>query len=152
MGMKTLLVLLEKWLNQAGLCNRISQELYFGTHYWRMEVLWKIKLLHFIIRLTHANVWESIGKPCSCIQFNKTCIVYYKSRKNPYQYYKSRENPSQVLQVMCNEIEGSYDKIIITIVPSYTGKILLICCRWHCYSCFTLVTIQTATNSWYFPV
>ena len=22
----------------------------------------------------------------------------------------------------CNEIEGSYDKIIITIVPSYTGK------------------------------
>ena len=23
---------------------------------------------------------------------------------------------------MCNEIEGSYDKIIITIVPSYTGK------------------------------
>ena len=23
---------------------------------------------------------------------------------------------------MCNEIEGSYDKIVITIVPSYTGK------------------------------
>ena len=23
---------------------------------------------------------------------------------------------------MCNEIEGSYDKIIITIVPNYTGK------------------------------
>ena len=23
---------------------------------------------------------------------------------------------------MCNEIESSYDKIIITIVPSYTGK------------------------------
>ena len=23
---------------------------------------------------------------------------------------------------MCNEIEGSYDKIIIIIVPSYTGK------------------------------
>ena len=23
---------------------------------------------------------------------------------------------------MCNEIEDSYDKIIITIVPSYTGK------------------------------
>ena len=23
---------------------------------------------------------------------------------------------------MCNEIEGSYDKIIITIAPSYTGK------------------------------
>ena len=24
----------------------------------------------------------------------------------------------------CNEIEGSYDKIIITIIPSYTGKII----------------------------
>ena len=65
--------------------------------------------------LTHANVWESIGKPCSCTQFIKSCIFYCKSRENPYQ----------VLQVMCaacNEIEGSYDKIIITIVPSYTGK------------------------------
>ena len=35
----------------------------------------------------------------------------------------SRENPYQVLQVhvrcvwMCNEIEGLYDKIIITVVP-----------------------------------
>ena len=52
---------------------------------------------------------------------------------------------------MCNEIKGSYDKIIITIVPSYTGKKKsLVCCRWHCYLCSTLVTIQTATNSWYF--
>ena len=44
------------------------------------------------------------------------------------QYCKSHENPYQVLQVTfaasecCNEIEGSYDKIIITIVPSYTWK------------------------------
>ena len=35
---------------------------------------------------------------------------------------------------MCNEIEGSYDKIIITIVPSYTGKnttrlLLMLCTR-----------------------
>ena len=27
---------------------------------------------------------------------------------------------------MCNEIEGSYDKIIIIIVPSYTRKISLV--------------------------
>ena len=62
----------------------------------------------------------------------------YKSRENPYQYCESRENPYPVLQVTresvsgttshmrcvwtCNEIEGSYDKIVITIVPSYTGK------------------------------
>ena len=53
-----------------------------------------------IIRLTHANVWESMGKHCSCMQFIKSRIFYYKSRENPYQYYKSRENPYQVLQVM----------------------------------------------------
>ena len=28
-------------------------------------------------------------------------------------------------------------------------KISLVCCRWHCYSCCTLITIQTATNLWY---
>ena len=64
---------------------------------------------HFIIRVTHVNVWESMGKPCSCMQFIKSRIFYckshnnpyqyYKSRENPYQYYKSRENPYQVLQV-----------------------------------------------------
>ena len=54
---------------------------------------------HLIIRLTHANVWESMGKPCSCMQFIKSRIFYCKSRENPYQYYKSRENPYQVLQV-----------------------------------------------------
>ena len=53
----------------------------------------------FIIRLTHANVWESMGKPCSCMQFIKSRIFYCKSRENPYQYYKSHENPYQVLQV-----------------------------------------------------
>ena len=83
-----------------------------------------------------------MGKPSSCTQFIKSPIFYSKSRENPYQYCKSRENPYQVLQVTrksvsgttshvricisttspCNEIEGSYDKIIITIVPSYIGK------------------------------
>ena len=41
------------------------------------------------------------------------------------RYYKSRENPYQVLQVTCAASEhamGSYDKIIITIVPSCTGE------------------------------
>ena len=78
------------------------------------------------MRLTHANVWESMGKPCSCVQFIKSRIFYCKSRENLYQYYKSRENPYQVLQVTHAASEramrGSYDKIIITIAPSYTGK------------------------------
>ena len=74
-------------------------------------------------------------------QFIKSRICYYKSRENPYQYYKSRENPYQyykssenpyqvhVLQVTCAASEhamGSYDKIIITILPSYTGKTSLV--------------------------
>ena len=35
------------------------------------------------------DVWESIGKPCSCTQFIKSRIFYYNSRENPYQYYKT---------------------------------------------------------------
>ena len=54
----------------------------------------------FIICLTHANVWESMGKPCSCVQFIKSRI-FTKLCENPYQYYKLRENPYQVLQVKC---------------------------------------------------
>ena len=42
---------------------------------------------------------------------------------------------------MCNEIEGSYDKIIIAIVPSYTRKISLACCRWH------LLVVCTRNNT-----
>ena len=56
-------------------------------------------ILDFIIRLTHVNVWESMGKLCSCMQFIKSRIFYCKSRENLYQYYKSHENPYQVLQV-----------------------------------------------------
>ena len=41
---------------------------------------------------------------------------------------------------------GSYDKIITTIVPSYTGKKSLVCCRRHCYSCCALITIQTGNK------
>ena len=43
------------------------------------------------IRLTHTNVWESMGKLCSYAQFIKSHRFYYKSRENPYQ----------VLQVTC---------------------------------------------------
>ena len=74
------------------------------------------------IYLTHANVWESMGKPCSCTQFIKSRIFYYKSCENPYQvlqvtresvsgttshvririrYYTSCDNLYQVLQVTC---------------------------------------------------
>ena len=62
---------------------------------------------YIIIRLTHANVWESMGKPCSCTQFIKSRIFYSKSRENLYQYCKSRENPYQVLQVTRESVSGT---------------------------------------------
>ena len=42
-------------------------------------------------------------------------------------------------------IGHSYDKIIVTIVPSYTRNIyhLFVCCRWHCYSCCAPITMLT---------
>ena len=111
----------------------------------------------FIIRLTHANVWESMGKPCSCMQFIKSRIFYYKSRKNPYQYYQSRENLYQYCKshvnplsgtashMLASKTEGAYDNNHST--KLYREKNITLCCRWHCYSCCALVTIQTATNS-----
>ena len=106
--------------------------------------------LHNIInvRITHTSVWESIAKLCSCTQFMKAVIFNYKSRKNPYQ----------VLQVTCDVSECAMKSkvcMIKSLSPQCKGiqeKTSLVCCRWHCYSCSTLVTIQTATNSWYVPV
>ena len=94
-------------------------------------------MLHTMLRnngtniyyITHVNAWESMGKPCSCMQFIKSHTFYCKLRENSYQYYKSRENPYQVLQVThavsehAMNREGSYDKIITTIAPSYTKNI-----------------------------
>ena len=59
--------------------------------------------------------------------YKKPYFFYCKSRENPYQYYKSHENPYQVLQVTHAASERPMKskvrmKIIITIVPSYTGK------------------------------
>ena len=82
--------------------------------------------LDFIMPLTHANVWESVEKPCSCVQFLKSDF-YYKSCENPYQYTShTRIHISTTLNNVhiwtCNEIRSSDNKIIITIVPSYTER------------------------------
>ena len=76
-----------------------------------------------IILLTHANVWELMGKPCSCTQFVKSRIFLLQVMRKSVsgtashtririRYYKSR-----VCVWTRNEIEGLYDEIIITIVP-----------------------------------
>ena len=57
----------------------------------RARVVYKLMIYCIIIRLTHTNVQESMGKPCSCMQFTKiNAVVFTKLRKNSYQ----------VLQVM----------------------------------------------------
>ena len=61
---------------------------------------------------THVNVQESMGKPCKYMQFIKHAFVTH----------------STAFECMRNEIEGSYDKTIIITVPSYTGKMSLVCC------------------------
>ena len=55
---------------------------------------------HIIIRLTYVNVWESMGKPCSCMQFIKSrisatshtriCINTTSQVRIRIRYYKSR--------------------------------------------------------------
>ena len=74
----------------------------FGIIQHQLDEEKKVYKLEVIstVCLTYTNVWESMGKPCSGVQFiKKPYWLYYKSRENLYQYYKSRENPYQVLQV-----------------------------------------------------
>ena len=99
--------------------------------------------------------------------------IFCKSCKNPYQYYKSRENPYQVLQVMQESVSvlqvmhAVYEhamkskvymiKIIITIVPSYTGKnitrllpvaLLLVLCT--CNNTHSNKLVIFSSIAWYY--
>ena len=94
-----------------------------------------------IIRLTHTNVWRSMGKPCSCMQFIEAAL-FGKLLDNLYQYYKSCENLYQVLQftqesvlqVTCATFERPMTvKVHMTHRTNLCQKI--VCCCWHCYSC-----------------
>ena len=129
-------------------------------HFTEKPLIDKLKLAHarptmfyirLVICLTHTNVWESIRKPCSCTAVQSR--TKSESCKNPCQYYKSRENPYQVLagyvRFVLNDRSKPKVRIIKSISPSYTEKRSLVCCHWHCYSRCAIVTIKTATNSWY---
>ena len=81
-------------------------------------------------------------KPYFLLQVTRESVIrYYKSRENllsgttshvrtRIRYYKSRALHLNVH----NEIEGSYDKIFITIVPSYTRK------KYHSFVAIGIVT------------
>ena len=53
----------------------------------------------------------------STIFHEKICISTTSHAKISIRYCKSHK-----LRLTCNEIEGSYDKIIMTIVPNYITK------------------------------
>ena len=87
-----------------------------------------IKSRTFLLQVTR----ESASGTTSHVRIHYQ--VLQVMQESVIRYYKACENPYQVLQVMrtsgtshvrcvwpCNEIEGSYDKIII-LVPNYTGK------------------------------
>ena len=86
----------------------------------------------------YGSQWGSLAAARSLSYF------YYKLHENPriristashvricIRYYKSH-----ALHLNIQKIEGSYDKIIITIVPSYTG---------NKYHKFVIVSIVTHT-------
>ena len=58
------------------------------------------QVYNIIIRLTHANVWESMKKPCRCMQFIKA-ILFATSHARIRISTTSHKNPYYVLNVMC---------------------------------------------------
>ena len=113
--------------------------------------MYRLGILPIIIRLTHANVWESMGKSCSCTQFIKAVFLLQVMRESVSVLQVMWQSVSGTISHVCLSERAMKSKvrmiIIITIVPSYIGK------KYHSFVAVgTLVTIQMATNSWYFPV
>ena len=92
-----------------------------------------------------SNSWSQWGSSAAARSLQKVVFFTTTHMRIHIRYYKSHA-------LHLNVQWGLYEKIINTIIPSYIGKISLVCCRWHCCLCCALVTIQKATNSWYFPV
>ena len=99
----------------SGLGTRLPKsKVHFTTFYCKS---------HIKIRISHLQV------TCNTTSNARICISHLQV--------------THVASQTCNKIKGLYDKIIIPIVPNYTGKISLICCHWQCYLCCILVTLQT---------
>ena len=83
------------------------------------------------------NVLESMGKPCSCMQFIKAV------------FFTASHAGIRISTTSHVKVRIRYYKVRIRYYKyqAIPEKISLVCCRWHCYSCCALVTIQTATNS-----
>ena len=68
---------MKQFLSQQKADYRGTKVIYKRVRTYILLYLIKSVINSFIIRLTHANVWESVGKPCSCMQFIKSRIFYY---------------------------------------------------------------------------
>ena len=54
-----------------------------------LMVAWCCDTAPFIMCLTHPNVWESMGKPCNCMQFIKSYTTSYARIHTSIRYFKS---------------------------------------------------------------
>ena len=55
--------------------------------------------VNVITCLTQVNVWEAMGKPCSCVQFIKSRIFYCKSRAICIRYHRAASERAMKLEV-----------------------------------------------------
>ena len=97
-----------------------------------------------IVRLTHVNVWEPMGRPCSCRQLIQA-ISFTASHTRTFTTVlrvTQKLVSGTVSHTHCiwtyNENKGLYDK---NITKLYRKRIPLICFRWHCYLYCSLITI-----------
>ena len=59
------------------------------------------------IHLTHANVWESVGKPCSCTQFIKSRTSHTRIRISTASHARFHIRYCKSLQVTRESVSGT---------------------------------------------
>ena len=64
-----------------------------------------------IVRLTHTNVWESMGKPCSCTQFLKSHIFYCKYHHSTRLYHTSNSRECMGVNGEALQLHAVYKKL-----------------------------------------
>ena len=69
------------------------------VHFMKLKVCMIIFFNIFIIHLTHTNVWESMGKPCSCMQFIKSPIFAKTLAKICIRCYKLCTAPEHAMKL-----------------------------------------------------
>ena len=122
------------------------------TNTYGIDTQFLASSIQYLIIYHTSNTRECMGVNGEALQLH---ILYKKSYFLLQVTWESVSGTASHAQCVwtCNEIRGLYDKIDHY---HHTTKLYwkknIVCCIWHCYSCCTLVTTQTATNSWYYMV